>query len=423
MAFKKGEKIKKWIDLSELPTDSRGKIKWKLSVGHSLSFQYGDIVNKLIILQHVPYKNQVVIYINGYTNKLGSFIGIDSLRNCMLGNILKKTISEIHPEYVKYFVDKSIPYLYTYGSNIKVSTKCPFCGTEKLYQINDLCRSGFSCPTCSDGVSWPNKFMYNILKQVKVDFLNEVTSKNQGFEWMGSYRYDFYFIKDGKQYIIEMDGELHFRDSFRTYKESHTVDIEKDKLALEHGIKMIRINCNYTSLFSRFDFIKNNILNSELNTILDLSSVNWISANKSALNSNIKLAATMWDTGIHDKKQIAKDIGISVDAVKKYLTIATNLGLCTYDTEADKTIWRNSVAKRFSKPIMLFKNNIPVNVFPSTTELDRRSIKLYGVHLHKQHIGAVCRGERSQTCGYTMKYITREEYEQLAPQFAKTIQN
>lgn len=71
---------------------------------------------------------------------------------------------------------------------------------------------------------------------------------------------------------------------------------------------------------------------------------------------------------------------------------------------------------------MLFKNGVVVNVFASATELDEKSVNLYGVHMYKQHISAVCRGDRQHTCGYTMQYITREEYEQLIPQF-QTIQN
>jgi very-short-patch-repair endonuclease len=264
--------------------------------------------------------------------------------------------------------------------------------------------------------------MYNILKQSKISFINELTHKNTGFEWVGKYRYDFYFEKDGKSYIVEMDGGFHFGDYFRTHEESSVVDAEKDRLAKEHGVQIIRINCNYNDVSRRFDFVKNSILKSRLSQILNLCSINWEDANRSATSSSIKAVATMWDSGMHDKRQIATNIGCSVDAVEKYLKISESLGLSTYNKEQDKRAGINRTVRSLSKPLILLKNDEIINVFASTMDLDRRSVDLYGVHLFAQHIGAVCRGDRLNTNGYTMKYITNEEYEQLLPQF-QTIQN
>ena len=114
---------------------------------------------------------------------------------------------------------------------------------------------------------------------------------------------------------------------------------------------------------------------------------------------------------------------MSVDVVSNYLKLAGEIGLCTYNQEHAKDLFKQTVAKRFSKPIMLFKDNVIINVFPSAIELDRCSMTMYGKHLMSQHISEVCRGERKQTGGFTMKYITYQEYEQLAPQFKQTIQN
>ena len=131
----------------------------------------------------------------------------------------------------------------------------------------------------------------------------------------------------------------------------------------------------------------------------------------------------MWNDRVYDKKQIAESLGVSPDAVKKYLLAASEAGMCNYNKEFDRLIWKNSLKERYVKPIMIFKDGIPINVFLSASELDRQSVELYGKRIMKQHAGEVCRGDRKQTCGYTMKYITREEYEQLLPQFKQTTQN
>ena len=264
--------------------------------------------------------------------------------------------------------------------------------------------------------------MYNILSQLDVYFINEVTRKYKGFEWVGNYRYDFYFKKDNRCYMVEMDGEMHFTDNFRTYEECHDSDITKDKLAKMHNITVIRIDCRYRSVGSRFSEIKKRILNSELSEILDLSHIDWDAANERAINSNVIAVAKMWDNGMHNKKIISKEIGISVSTVEKYLKLSEDIGISTYNKTKDRIDGFNRVATALSKPVILFKDGIAINVFASTTELDEKSIDLYGVHIRKQHIGSVCRGVRKQTCGYTMEYISREKYDQLLPHF-QTIQN
>ena len=70
---------------------------------------------------------------------------------------------------MKYLVNKEDGYKYTYGSGRKVLCKCPDCGYEKEIEINRLySNKSMSCPICSDGVSYPNKFMFNLLEQLNL---------------------------------------------------------------------------------------------------------------------------------------------------------------------------------------------------------------------------------------------------------------
>jgi hypothetical protein len=84
-------------------------------------------------------------------------------------------------------------------------------------------------------------------------------------------------------------------------------------------------------------------------------------------------------------------------------------------------IIKNNKSK--SRPIALHKNNNMINVFLGVVDLDRQSESLYGIHMDFRNIYAVCKNNKKQAYGYTMNFITHEEYEQLAPQFNQTIQN
>jgi hypothetical protein len=93
--------------------------------------------------------------------------------------------------------------------------------------------------------------------------------------------------------IIEMDGGWHSNDnkmSGQTAQESKIIDNYKDKLAEEHGIQVIRIDCDY-KYFDRFEYIKQNIINNiKLNQLFDLSKINWNKCHEFALNNLVKIA-------------------------------------------------------------------------------------------------------------------------------------
>ena len=334
--YNKNDIIQKWINLDSLPHDKRGRVQWKQSVGLEVDFVYGDLCGVLKILKCEKNTDTAVVFIDGYTGKNGKTICVDQLKTCSIGGILRQTISVTNPELVKYFLHSEDTHKYSAHCGKKVKMICPVCGAIKEQVIEHLTDRGFSCPVCSDGISWPEKFMYNVLKQIKIQFAREITNKRCGFEWADNYRYDFYFELDDEKYFIEMDGGFHFSDAFNSYKYAQATDTIKNTLAKEHGINIIRINCDYKDVEQRFHFVKNSIIHSDLNSLLDLDKVDWDQANRDAVNSYIIETAKMWNSGVYDKKQIAKILDVSVCAVKKYLLLATEAGICNYDKELDK---------------------------------------------------------------------------------------
>ena len=79
---------------------------------------------------------------------------------------------------------------------------------------------------------------------------------------------------NGNQYIVEMDGGLgHGNVNYigEVDTEGRYVDNIKNDLANKHNITLIRIDCFYKALEERFEYIKNNILISDLKNILNLT--------------------------------------------------------------------------------------------------------------------------------------------------------
>lgn len=174
------------------------------------------------------------------------------------------------PDMAKLLKNPEDGYKYTKSSHSRAYFICPQCGEILYLCINDVCNRGINCNFCSDGVSYPNKFARTLFRQLPVDNYDYEYHP----EWAKPCFYDNYFEYNGIKYIVEMDGGFHYKDRLcfnKSLKERQSVDEIKNKLASENGIRMIRIDC----MKSECNYIKNNILLSEMNDIFDLSHVDW----------------------------------------------------------------------------------------------------------------------------------------------------
>ena len=415
-----------WIDLSVLPRrpGTTGQFDWKNSVGLSLQFMYKGIRGEVKI---IGYQEGTVlkVYIDGYTAGEYDLAYTYTLKQCQLRNLLRKKVVDTNPELIQYLKNKNDAFKHSVGSPAMIDMTCPICGTEKKDSFYNIHHFGFTCPQCSDGVSYPNKMMFNVLKQLRVGFIREISKKYNGFEWIGQYKYDFYFTYNNQKYLIEMDGQHHFKDHFRTYEEAYMVDRIKDTLASTNGFRLIRIDCFYKKMTDRFTYIKNNILQSELSSIFDLSMIDWIDVNKSALKSHVFDAAELWNQH-YSILDISHELQIARSTVREYLKVAAQSNMCDYNEETSKARQRanavDGLRRAKSKPLVIYKDNKMVGCFDNATELSKQSQQLYGINMNAQYVRSVCRSARRQAYGYEMKYIANEEYERLLPKF-KTIQN
>ena len=234
------------------------------------------------------------------------------------------SISTTHFYLIKYFKNKRDADKYSAYSSKRVSMKCPDCGHEKCMLIRTLVTQKFSCPKCGDRISYPNKFMFNILEQLNINFISEYSPK-----WIKRKRYDFYFELNNKKYIIEMDGGWHTKDNKfngQTKEESKDIDDYKNKMAEEHNIEVVRINCCKSEL----EYIKCNIIKSKLNELFDLSKIDWNKCHEFICGNLIKKICNLWNSGIINPSIIAKELKLSPNTIRTHLKRGNKLGWCNY---------------------------------------------------------------------------------------------
>ncbi|NME84197.1 hypothetical protein [Clostridium sp. SM-530-WT-3G] len=241
------------------------------------------------------------------------------------------------------------------SSGNKVDFKCPNCGeiiNDKT--LNNICRRGrLSCPRCGDGISYPQKIMYSVLKQLGIEFICEFK-----FECDNSKRYDFYFEYDGQSYIVEVHGIQHYEETTRGkgLKYEQDNDKEKEKFAYIEDVdrnkeaidNYIVIDCRYSEL----DWIKKNISKSKLANVFDLEKIDWNECQLYSTKSLVFEAWDLWNSGT-SVLDISKEIKVAKATVIRYLNRGNKLGMCRYigKEEMSKGSKRSSSAEIQKKKV------------------------------------------------------------------------
>lgn len=269
---------------------------------------------------------------------------------------------------------------YMPNTNTKIDMRCPNCGRHKLVAPQTISQYGFSC-ICSDGISYPNKFMFSLLEQIGVDFISEYCPK-----WSNGKRYDFYIQNINT--IIECHGKQHYigwsGDKNNAISQQEN-DNYKMQLAFNNGIvNYIIIDCRKSDI----NFIKSNILNSKLLklTHTDKDAINWLECDKFASNSIINLISEMWDSGSSIKEIRAKtklcDITIS-----KYIKYGNKLGICNIEYSTSEAHKRGAL-HGINSPNSSSVYCIELNKVYATQKQAR-------IETGATHISACCLGKRN----------------------------
>lgn len=330
---------------------------------------------------------------------------------CCSGKVIKEGVNDIPTvaPWMTYFFQGGVneAKLYSIGSHKKIYPICPDCGRvkdEKIMISNIYRNHSIGC-NCSDRKSYPEKFTMELLNQLNIDYKTEYSPN-----WIKPKRYDFYI--PNLKCIIETHGLQHYNGNFkhlggRSLQEEIENDGYKKETALKNGIKhYIELDCRKSEL----EWIKNSIINSELNKLFNLSNIDWLRCAEFANKNIVKEVCDYWN----DKREsettadLSKMFKINKSTIIDYLRRGTKLGWCNYNGRKNnnKGLIYGRIIKR--KKVEIFKDNKSLGEFESLIELERQSEKLFGVKLNNSKISMVCNGKKKQYKGYTFKHVDHQ---------------
>lgn len=313
-----------------------------------------------------------------------------------IDGIAVNSVAALRQDLIKYFKDPNDAFCITTGSSKRVSLICPDCGTEKTMIMYNLFKKGFSCNVCGDKISYPNKLIRNIMFQLE----NECEYLEfEWFEkWENRYRYDVYFEKDNKQYVIEMQGEQHYR-GWKGYDvdKIQNNDSKKQDLAISNGAICIVIDARK----SDFDYIFNNISCSLLHELFDLSKINYDICKENSTKNIIKLVCQDYNSNMTTKELMNK-YRLCRTTIVNYLHKGTELMWCNY---IPKDSHRKSLEVLKKKVNIRTVHDDFIGTYESIQDGIEYIQSTYNIKLHNGAATMVCQGKRSHHHGFIFEYV------------------
>lgn len=301
-----------------------------------------------------------------------------------------------HPEIAKMLKNPQRGYKIIAGSGKKEKFICPNCNHENTKTINSVTNNGLSCSRCSDGISYPEKFIMDLLNQLNVDFETQKI-----FKWNNGKRYDIYIEK--LKCIIEIHGGHHYKDAFyRTMKQVQENDRIKEKLALENQVKIYIV---IDARESNMEFIKNSVIESEISSLFNLSRVNWLQCHSFAFNNSfLRIICDLWNSGINSVESICKITKLGERIVYRCLKQGKILKICDYNPDEIKkqTAIKNSIRSK-REIVQLTTDDEIIKIWDSVSDASKKN------GLSITNISNVITGRNKTAGGF--KWMYKGEYE------------
>ena len=407
---------------------SAGSFVHKLGMmGCIFKYNIGDIVDDLEILKYVRMKNcnarfgyLVKCIHDGYIYEIrADVLNSHKTRRCPVCSnkkIIKdiNSVSATNPELVRWFKNKNDADNISRHSTQYSLFKCPYCGNEFKYQLNAIPEGQDPPCRCKKDISYAEKMMKNIFDQLNIDYIYQLSKKH--FMWCKKYRYDFYFVLNGNQYIVEMDGGLgHGNVNFigESDTKGKQVDNIKNDLANQHNITLIRIDCFYKTLEDRFEYIKNNILLSDLKNILNLSSIDWNEVKTCSDSSLLYQVCKLYNEN-YTITDIIKELKIGKTTVLRKLRTGASVGIVDYNP---KTEYQNYINSKYNGsqlgraiPIKVYKDNNLIGIFCSISNFKKNASSVIGEKVDRHLISQALKNGTTYKSKYTFSYTSKEEY-------------
>lgn len=312
------------------------------------------------------------------------------------------------PDLIPVLKNKSDAYKYSKGSHDKIWVVCPNCGTERKIAVKHLTNYGLACHVCKDGISYPNKFIRNLMLLLQLDNLEfEKFLRYDGRKHL----FDCYFEINGQGYICEVDGGFHFRSNrfHHNITNQQEIDKLKDKIVEEQGWIMIRIACPNSKRQEMMD----GIMNSILPKLFDLSNIDWNDIESRSHNSLFKEVCDYINE--HPEigtRKIAEYFNVSGQPIRSYYHKGIELGWIT--EEAQIMYLKRTLSAINYVPIVVYKiDGTLIGAFGCTKEFAYKSESL-GVKATTQNlIKQVLEGKRESYNGLMFKFLELTKDEML----------
>ena len=320
-------------------------------------------------------------------------------------------ISTTNKEMFSMIKDKEFAYTHHDNSTENTYFVCPICKNDVLTSPYRFKKYGLPCIHCSDGYSYGEKFISNLLDTIHIKYIAQYSSRNE--KWCEKYKYDFYLPY--YDCIIEVQGLQHYIDtSWSTYKEIHENDIQKKNLAKKHVKFYIELDVRKSEL----NYIRRSIYRSKLDDIICLSKYemqfSWNEVHKESIDPIINKIVDKYNNYSKDISELSNILQLSNNTIVRYLKEGALLGICDYNPVDKKNIIlkRNHLmnSEIGSKPIICINDS---KVFRNAKLLEKLSNELYGVSLDSRNISSVCHGKQKTSKGFSFKFITRQEFNNI----------
>lgn len=293
----------------------------------------------------------------------------------------KISVAELYPDLIDWFVNKEDAELYGPTSKKYVKFKCPDCGFEFEEKVRTFVKRANHCLNCkADGISKPNKFLREVLREVGDQLVQKNFEWNP--DWAKKYLYDGHIItKNRDEVAIEMQGEQHYHETnWGRFEYQIKRDQEKASLIQHQGIKMIEIECKNTSYF----YMRNQILNSYLSEILDLSKVDWDKIVSICSKNYLKIVSDYYKNGL-STIEIGKKMDFDRHTIQRMLMDASEMGWVQYNPLSAVELSKQKV----KMTDFLTKEEF---VFDSVSETIKEMKNKYNIVIGKDTIGNYNKG-------------------------------
>lgn len=324
----------------------------------------GKYTRKGYVVQSVVYPNAPTYEISETNLKNGQGCAYKAgKRVCEENNLY--SIVYIRPYLVNVEESKNI----TFKSNKPVLFKCSTvnCDNTKKMAPNTLVRQGYSCPNCSTGISYPERFMMAVNQYFNLSYDYQVTYEHGRFD----------FINHETKVVIEMNGIAHYeeRDGYMSHETTKLSDNKKRKWCKENGYTLIFIDARK----SDFNFIKDNI-----NACEYLPNI--LLKDEKAIMELIEISSKYDIQEIIRLYEVEKLSTVKI-AQKYEVSFGTICGILN----------RNNIKLRGNiRPVKCVETGI---VYESVTEAQRQT------GIAKNGISACCRGKRKTSGGFHWEFV------------------